>query len=161
MKLISNIDEGVAMWKKVVAPTALVSLLWLAVGGATIYYINWIYHSHARDLSDKFATIQAADAMQDVLWRLQATVMEVAEKADSHTRIEVTDLENAFLGHLAEAETGSITPEEQLYTKAIRDQFLKYQNIYPSSSGLGVFSWAKRSDSGRYGTHCPYNHRLL
>jgi two-component system, NtrC family, sensor histidine kinase HydH len=116
------------MWKRVVAPTALVSLLWLAVGGATIYYINWIYHSHASDLSGKFATIQAADAMQDVLWRLQATVMEVAEKADSHTRIEVTDLENAFLEQLAEAEAGSTTPNEQLYTDAIRDQFLKYKN---------------------------------
>jgi two-component system, NtrC family, sensor histidine kinase HydH len=117
------------MWKKVVAPTALVSLLWLAVGGATIYYINWIYHSHARDLSDKFTSIQAADAMQDVLWRLQATVMEVVERADSHTRIEVTDLENAFERHLVEAEAGAITSDEKKIIEDIRDQFSKYRTI--------------------------------
>ncbi len=115
------------MWKKVVAPTALVSLLWLAVGGATIYYINWIYHSHARDLADNFSSIQAADEMQDVLWILHATVMEVVERADSHTRIEVTELENAFEGHLAEAEAGSRTLEEQIFIKDIRDQFSKYR----------------------------------
>ena len=149
------------MWKKVVAPTALVSLLWLAVGGATIYYINWIYHSHARDLSEKFTSIQAADAMQDVLWRLQATVMEVVERADSHTRIEVTDLENAFERHLAEAEAGAITSEEKKFIKDIRDQFSKYRNNSPSSPGFGFHSRAKRSDSGRNGAHRPCNHRFL
>ena len=105
------------MWKKVVTPTALVSLLWLAVGAATIYYLNWVYHSHARDLAENFTAIQAADSMQDVLWRLQATAMEVAERADSHTRIEVTELEEAFEGHLAEAEASSATPEAQLLAR--------------------------------------------
>ena len=111
------------MWKKVVTPTALVSLLWLAVGGATICYLNWVSHSHARDLAENFTAIQAADSMQDVLWRLQATAMEVAERADSHTRMEVTELEEAFEGHLAEAEANSATPEAQLLVQTIRDQF--------------------------------------
>ena len=99
------------MWRKVVTPTAAVSLLWLAVGGATIYYLDWVYHSHSRDLAENFTAIQAADAMQDVLWRLQATAIEVAERADSHTRIEVAELERAFEGHLADAEASTVTPE--------------------------------------------------
>ncbi len=115
------------MWKKLVTPTALVSVLWLAVGGATIYYLNWVSHSHARDLAENFTTIQAADSMQDVLWRLQATTMEVAERADSHTRIEVTELEEAFQRYLAEAEASSATPETQLLVTVIREQFERYR----------------------------------
>jgi signal transduction histidine kinase len=115
------------MLNKVVAPTAVVSLLWLTVGGATIYYMNWVYHSHARDLAENFTTIQAADSMQDVLWRLQATAMEVAERADSHTRLEVTELEEAFEGHLAELEASSAAAETRQLTETIRDQFTGYR----------------------------------
>ncbi len=115
------------MWKRMVTPTALVSLLWLAVGGATIWYMNWVYHSHVRGLEENFSTIQAADSMQDVLWRLQATAIEVAERADSHTRIEVTELEQAFEENLAQAEAGSTTPEAQLLITAIHDQFDRYR----------------------------------
>jgi two-component system, NtrC family, sensor histidine kinase HydH len=115
------------MWKTVVTPTALVSLLWLAVGSATLYYMNWVYQSHARELAENFTTIQAADSMQDVLWRLQATAMEVVERADSHTRIEVTELEEAFAAHLAEAEAGCATPEARSLIKTIRDQFARYR----------------------------------
>jgi two-component system, NtrC family, sensor histidine kinase HydH len=111
------------------------------VGGATIYYINWVYRVHASDLAENFTAIQAADSMQDVLWRLQATAMEVAERADTHTRIEVTELEEAFEGHLAEVEASSATLETQLLANAIRDQFTRYRRYIdrrlasPSTAG--------------------------
>jgi signal transduction histidine kinase len=78
-------------------------------------------------LAENFTSIQAADSMQDVLWRLQATSMELAERADSHTRIEVTELEEAFEGYLAEAEANSPMPEAQHLAKTIRDQFGRYR----------------------------------
>ena len=120
-------QEGV-MWRKIVTPTALVSAIWLAVGAATIYYINWAYHSHALDLEENFLAIQATDSMQDVLWRLQATAMEVAERADSHTRIEVTELEELFTGHLAAAEASSTTLEAQQLVQGIGEQFVRYRD---------------------------------
>ena len=116
------------MWRKIVTPTALVSAIWLAVGAATIYYINWAYHSHALGLEENFLAIQATDSMQDVLWRLQATVMEVAESADSHTRIEVTELEESFAGHLAAATASSTTPDAQQLVQSIGDQFARYRD---------------------------------
>lgn len=115
------------MWKKLVTPTAIVSLLWLAVGGATIAYMNWIFHSHLIGLEENFAAIQAADSMQDVLWRLQATAVEIAERADSHTRMEVTELEQAFEEHLAQAEAGSTTPQGRLLITTIGQQFASYR----------------------------------
>ena len=119
--------QGV-MWRKIVTPTALVSAIWLAVGAATIYYINWAYHSHALGLEENFLAIQATDSMQNVLWRLQATVMEVAESADSHTRIEVTELEESFAGHLAAATASSTTPDAQQLVQGIGEQFARYRD---------------------------------
>ena len=116
------------MWNRIVAPTALVCVIWLAVGAATVYYINWAHHTHALDLEGNFVAIQATDAMQDVLWRLQATVMEVAESADSHTRIEITELEEAFAGHLAAATANSTTPHAQLLVQGIGGQFVRYRD---------------------------------
>ena len=115
------------MWRKIVAPTALVSAFWLVMGGATICYINWAYHSHAKDLEANFIAVQATDSMQDVLWQLQATAMEVAESADSHTRIEVTELEESFTGYLAAAEANSNTSAAQALVKSIGNQFERYR----------------------------------
>jgi two-component system, NtrC family, sensor histidine kinase HydH len=114
--------------KKVVAATALVCLVWLAVGVATIGYFHRLYEAHARGLAERLATIRATDAMQDVLWRLQATVLEVAERADTHTRIEVTELENSFEQHLARAASDSTTPETRALVESIRQQFSRYRD---------------------------------
>jgi signal transduction histidine kinase len=96
------------------------------VGGATLYYLDWVYYSHSQDVAEKFTTIQAADAMQDVLWRLQATVIEVAERADRHTRFEVAELERAFEGHLADAARNA-SPEGRALVDTLRQQFAEYR----------------------------------
>ena len=115
------------MGKRVVAATALVSALWIAIGVATIYYFHLQYEFHARALTERLTTIQAIEVMQDVLWRLQATVLEVVERADSHTQIEVTELEELFERQLAEAESRSLTPEMQALATTIREQFSTYR----------------------------------
>ena len=109
------------------APTVLLTLLWVLVGGATIYYVNWLYHGHARELAENLTTIQASEAMQDVLWRLQASVLEVAELADGHTQREVAEWEAAFDTHLTEAERSTVTPEERTLVTTIRTQFAQYR----------------------------------
>ena len=115
------------MGRRVVAATALVSALWIAIGVATIYYFHVQYESHARALTERLTTIQAIEVMRDVLWRLQATVLEVVERADSHTQIEVTELEELFERQLAEAESRSLTPEMQALATTIREQFSTYR----------------------------------
>ena len=109
------------------APTVLLTLLWVLVGGATIYYVNWLHHSHERELAENLTTIQASEAMQDVLWRLQAAVLEVAELADGHTQREVAEWETAFETHLAEADRTTVTPEERKLVANIRTQFSQYR----------------------------------
>ena len=124
---VTKKGDRIMLWQKLVTPTAAVSLLWLAVGGATVYYLNWVYYSDSGDFCENFTTIQATDSMQDVLWQLQATAIEVSERADNHTKIEITELEKALECHLAEATAGSATPEAIALVEVIRKQFSEYR----------------------------------
>ncbi len=102
------------MWKKVVAPAVLVSILWIAGSSITNYYIQGVYESHARALEENVATIRAGWAMQDALWRLEAVVMEGEE---SNLRESSADeLKSVFLQHLEDAERTSVTPKSRSWS---------------------------------------------
>lgn len=116
------------MWKRVVAPALVVSILWIASSTISTYWIHRVYESHSRVLTENVATIRAAWAMQDTLWRLHAIVMESADKERRETRIEATELESAFERYVAEAEKISFTPEEQIAIKAVREHFAVYRD---------------------------------
>ena len=116
------------MWKRVVGPTVLVSLLWIAGSSITTYNLQKVYDYHSRVLTENVATIRAGWAMQDALWRLQAVVMEATGKDSRETRIEASELESAFQRHLNEAEKNSFTLEEQGLVGAVRDHFAVYRD---------------------------------
>ena len=116
------------MWKKVVGPTILVSLLWIAGSRISTYYVHRVYNSHSRVLAENVSTMRASWAMQDALWRIEAVVMEASGKDRHETRIEVAELEAAFQRHLDEAEKTSFTPEEQALVKAVREHFAVYRD---------------------------------
>ena len=88
------------MWKKVIGPTILVSLLWIAGSSITNHYAHRVYEYHSRVMEENVSTIRAAWAMQDALWRLQAVVMEAVGKEHRETRIEASELESVFERHL-------------------------------------------------------------
>lgn len=115
------------MWKKVVAPTALVSVLWVAVSLGTTYYINWLYSTHQRDLTETLTTIQAAAGMQDVVWRIQAVVLEAAATGRAGPRMEIAVLEGDFEQYLEKAESTATSFEERELARVIRDQFSRYR----------------------------------
>lgn len=116
------------MWKKVVAPTALVSVLWVGVSLGTTFYINWLYQTHQRDLSETLATIRAAAGMQDVVWRIQAVVLEAAATGRVGPRMEIAVLEGDFEQYLEKAERTSSSFEEHQLTRLIRHQFSLYRD---------------------------------
>ena len=55
------------MWRKVLAPAILVSILWIAGSSITNYFMHRVYESHARALAENVATIRAGWAMTDAL----------------------------------------------------------------------------------------------
>jgi signal transduction histidine kinase len=121
------------MWKKVIAPAILVSLLWIAGSSITTHYIHQVYESHSQVLDENVATIQAGWAMQETLWQLQAVVMEVAGKERRETRIETEELAADFQRHLDAAESTSYTPEEEALVKAAGKHFAIYRDHIAAS----------------------------
>lgn len=116
------------MWKKVIAPTILVSLLWIVISGVTTYHINWLCETHTTVLTKNVATIQAVGAMQDLLWRLQAIVLQVSHGKRHETIPRVAELEAAFEENLRKADQTAVLPEEQVLVKSIREQFSLYRD---------------------------------
>jgi two-component system, NtrC family, sensor histidine kinase HydH len=116
------------MWKKVVGPTILVSLLWIAGSSVSTYYFHRVYESHSQVLAENVSTMRASWAMQDVLWRIEAVLMEAGGKDRRETRIEVAELESAFDRHLDEAEATAFTPEELTLVKGVREHFAVYRD---------------------------------
>ena len=116
------------MWKKVIGPTILVSLLWIAGSSISTFYIHRVYESHSRVLAENVSTMRAGWGMQDALWRIEAVVMEAGGKDHRETRIEVAELEAAFNRHLDEAEKTSFTPGELTLVKAVREHFAVYRD---------------------------------
>jgi two-component system, NtrC family, sensor histidine kinase HydH len=116
------------MWKKVIGPTILVCLLWIVSSTVTSYYFHRVFEYHTRALEEDVATIRAAWAMQDALWRLQAVVMEASGKEYRETRIEASELEEAFEGYLKEAEQTAFSPGETTLVKAAQEHFAVYRD---------------------------------
>jgi signal transduction histidine kinase len=116
------------MWKRVITPVIVVSILWIAGSSISTYYVHRVYESHSQALAENVGTIRSAWAMQDALWRLHAIVMESADKDRRETRIEADEVESAFKQRLAETEAISFTPEEQVLVKAVREHFTVYRD---------------------------------
>jgi two-component system, NtrC family, sensor histidine kinase HydH len=116
------------MWKRIIAPALVVSILWLAGSSISTYYFHRVYESHVRVLAENVATIRAAWAMQDALWRLHAVVMEATDKERRETRSEATEMESVFDRHWAEADQSAYTPEEKVLVKAVQDHYIVYRD---------------------------------
>lgn len=116
------------MWTKVVAPTIVVSLLWVAGSSITTFFIRQVFSSQAVALQENVGTIRAAWAMQDALWRLQVVVVESPGKDVRETQIEAAELEETFERHLMSAEASCFTAEEQALVQAIGDHFSIYRD---------------------------------
>ena len=115
------------MWKKIIGPTILVSLLWIAGSSITTYCIHKVDESRSWVLAEDVATMRASWAMQDALWRIEAVLMEAAGKDRRETHIEIAELESAFERQLEEAGKTSFTPDELALVKAIREHFSVYR----------------------------------
>jgi two-component system sensor histidine kinase HydH len=111
------------MWKKVVAPTLLVSVLWMVASGGTTFYIHWLYDFHQRLLSENVTTIRAAADMRDILWQIQNAAVDANAFSSAAGRKRLAELETAFARHLQEAGETSQTTEEQTQVKAIKEHY--------------------------------------
>jgi len=114
------------MWKRVIAPIVLISVLWIAVSVPTTIYISWLSDAYARMLVENMSAIRAAGAMQHLLWRLLDATLEPPEKQDSESRATLAELQREFTERLADAQAAAFTAEERLLLERIEKAFEAY-----------------------------------
>ncbi len=121
------------MWKRVVAPTILVSILWVAASLITSYHLQQVHDLHVRTLTENVTTIESAWAMRRDIWKLQSQVVEGAanaragDPASQAVDQSIPDLIAGFGRSLAEAQATSLTPGEQALVAEIRTRFDAYR----------------------------------
>jgi signal transduction histidine kinase len=115
------------MWQRVIGPIVFISLLWISTSTATTYYIQWLSASYDRVLSENVSTIQAVGRIQDVLWRLQAAVLDARPGEDPESRLEVGQLLTAFESQLGQVKRNATTAEEQVLVEAVEENFQLYR----------------------------------
>lgn len=122
------------MWKKVVAPTAVVSLLWVLVSCGTSHILNELDETQTRLLYENRNVIHAAATMQENLWRLHAALLEAAERIEkggalrrSYLR-ETGRTEESFDRALILADQNASTIQERELVRAIGDGFALYRS---------------------------------
>jgi two-component system, NtrC family, sensor histidine kinase HydH len=125
---------GEAMWTKVIAPTALVSLLWIAVSCGTSYYLSYLDGEQTKVLNANRIAIQAAGGMRESLWRLQAVVLEAIEQAEKNGVVhpgfqeEAQSIERAFAAALQHVDDTAITTvAEREVAQRIETNFSQYR----------------------------------
>jgi two-component system sensor histidine kinase HydH len=129
---VSRSEAFRPMWKKVIAPTALVSLLWIIVSCGTSYLLDQQDETRTHLLNKNRAVMQAAGAMLENLWRLQATLLESSEhlerggKLQERFKAEAKRIEGAFERTLAFADENLSTPDERELTRKISANFSQY-----------------------------------
>jgi len=114
------------MWKRVIAPTVVLILLWIPVGGVTTYYISWLTDANARVLRENVTTIQSAGQLLDTLWRLQSAVAEAGTSSNPEDQRRIDELVAAFEQVLSNTSETAYTPDEQVLVQLIGEQFSTY-----------------------------------
>lgn len=114
------------MWRKVLTPTLLVISVWIVVGGATTFYIDWLARLHVRVLDENVGTIQAVAVMQDSLLRLQALTASDRGSQLPRGAFRVEQLLSDFERGLAAADDTAVTPEERALVAALQQEFSDY-----------------------------------
>lgn len=133
------------MWKRVIAPVVLVSILWMSVSILTTYHVNRLFEAGSRTLSEDVTTIEASWSMRRDTWKLQVAILETAYANREQMQREISQLETSFFNSLAEAERTSLTPEEQTAVQTIRERFGVYRayiqdHLQARSAGANVAS---------------------
>lgn len=122
------------MWKKVVAPTIVVSLLWVLVSCGTSYILDQLDATQTRLLYKNRNVIHSAATMQENLWRLQAALLEAAEQLETQGELreklqdETRRIEAAFEGALSLAGENASTAEESKLIHTIGENFSRYHS---------------------------------
>lgn len=146
-------EAGVAMWKKVVAPTVVVSVLWVLVSCGTSWILSRIDGNQTDLLNQNRNVTRAAGIMQEDLWQCQTMLLEAAEhrkqagELREKFKIEAKQVQDDFDRALALAKGNASTTAEQALIQTISQHFASYRATSSEELARGGLSHAVTADS--------------
>jgi signal transduction histidine kinase len=111
------------MWNRIIGPTVLVVLCWLAFGGVVAMAMYWVGRFHSEVVAETGPTIEAANSMSYTLWETVSYTLAAKPATVSRTESTIGGLEKQFEHYLVQAEVTSFTKTEQGISKDIRQKY--------------------------------------
>jgi two-component system, NtrC family, sensor histidine kinase HydH len=139
------------MFKSIVAPVVLVSLLWITFSVISTFSLNSLVESNTHSLTEDVTTIESAWALRRDTWRLQTAILNATQAASPQTRSDIAALEKEFRESLAQARSTSLTGPEIAVVNRIESRFVDYsahihKMFADDTMGTDGLSAAKRAE---------------
>lgn len=113
-----RLGSSAMMWRFVLPPVIVVVTLWVAMSGATTFYVHWIEQSYQRVFDENIASIQAANDFQrsarriEAVWPTDSTVVASVRPVWNSTFQELEE-------HARSLKRSSYTTTEQVLTSEV------------------------------------------
>jgi signal transduction histidine kinase len=107
------------MWKHGILAAAIVALIWLSSSLVTTMYLRWLEGSYEKSLQHNLATIDAADALREDVWRLHADLN--ADSKSGNLSPSQAEIESRIQLNLQRLHETATTPEERTALSEIQD----------------------------------------
>ena len=141
------------MWKKVIAPTAVVSLFWVLATCVMSYVLNRVDETQTSLLNKNRNVIKAGGTMEESLWRLQAGLLEAAERLEKggalreKFKIEAQQVAADFDEARTLAGDNSSTMAEHDLVRTIGESFARYRTASRAQLARNDLSTQQSADA--------------
>jgi two-component system, NtrC family, sensor histidine kinase HydH len=134
------------MWKKIIGPTLLVSLLWIVLESLTYSYDRKLNAAHEQMFQEHLTITRAANEMQASLAKLQSIALSAEDQSGEYLLTEALRCRAGFEQALTSANQATVSSRERSLIQSIWHEF----NLY--SDGIGL--WLNTRDTKiAFGVH--------
>jgi signal transduction histidine kinase len=112
------------MWKHVVLSAGIVAAIWLSSSLVTTTYLWWLEGSYEKSLQQNLASIDAAAALREDIWRLYASLD--ADSKGITLSISPTEVEARIRRHVERLDATAATSDERTLLGEIHDLIRAY-----------------------------------
>jgi C4-dicarboxylate-specific signal transduction histidine kinase len=108
------------MWKQLIVPTLVVSVLWLIMSNLTTYFIYWLDESYQQALTKNLTAMRAAGVVREDVWKL----MSYADSAG--LRRIMPEMTGNVEKSLRELRSLATTPEQKPLVERLESQWQSF-----------------------------------
>jgi len=117
------------MWQRVLAPTLLVTGIWVAASSVTTLFLNWATRLQNRILAENVATIQTVAELENVLLQMQALTLNGPDRQFAEPVRELGRLSTQCDERLATVQAAAGSPEKDRLVLELHWRVWQYSEL--------------------------------